>query len=191
MLRFFASLSFASRPPLARFRYWRIPKPAPEIEAKVRNEISTFSTLSKKNKKKKYSNEFGNLRWVLALPWSGRYAFEDADFQDWGLDDDGEGRKNGAAPAGQVKGDGLALSFVRFVPFFSLSLFSSVARSLLPSLTSLSLSLSLLQKQNRVLGAGHMVPMDQPAAALKMITAFTRGEKIAAGGGKGGVAAVA
>ena len=46
-----------------------------------------------------------------------------------------------------------------------------------------------------------MVPMDQPAAALKMITAFTRGEKLlrssagleGAGGksGGGGVAAVA
>ena len=101
------------------------------------------------------TNEFGNLRWVLALPWSGRYDFEDADFQDWSLDDGGEA----AAPAGQVKGDGSALSFVR------------------------------------VLGAGHMVPMDQPAAALKMITAFTRGEKIASTGTsiskKGGGAAAA
>lgn len=90
-----------------------------------------------------------------ALPWSGRYDFEDADFQDWSLDDGGEA----AAPAGQVKGDGSALSFVR------------------------------------VLGAGHMVPMDQPAAALKMITAFTRGEKIASTGTsiskKGGGAAAA
>ena len=71
------------------------------------------------------------------------------------LDDGGEA----AAPAGQVKGDGSALSFVR------------------------------------VLGAGHMVPMDQPAAALKMITAFTRGEKIASTGTsiskKGGGAAAA
>lgn len=40
-----------------------------------------------------------------------------------------------------------------------------------------------------------MVPMDQPAAALKMITAFTRGEKIASTGTsiskKGGGAAAA
>lgn len=42
-----------------------------------------------------------------------------------------------------------------------------------------------------------MVPMDQPAAALKMITAFTRGEKLLpsaggkSGGKSGGVAAVA
>ena len=110
-------------------------------------------------KKKKNSNEFGNLRWVLALPWSGRYDFEDADFQDWSLDDGGKNGGEADAPAGQVKGDGSALSFVR------------------------------------VLGAGHMVPMDQPAAALKMITAFTRGEKIASTGGsiskKGGGAAAA
>lgn len=120
-----------------------------ETKQKTTHPFQTFRI------KKKNSNEFGNLRWVLALPWSGRYDFEDADFQDWSLDDGGEA----AAPAGQVKGDGSALSFVR------------------------------------VLGAGHMVPMDQPAAALKMITAFTRGEKIASTGAsiskKGGGAAAA
>jgi len=116
---------------------------------------------------------------VLALPWSGRYDFEDADFQDWGLDDGDNG-----APAGQVKGDGLALSFVRFVFFFSfwfprLSLSFALSPLLSLPLTSLLfLSLFLRKKKNRVLGAGHMVPMDQPAAALKMITAFTRGEKL-------------
>ena len=55
--------------------------------------------------------------------------------------------------AGQVKGDGARLSFVR------------------------------------VLGAGHMVPMDQPAASLKMITAFTRGEKLASSSSAAAVAA--
>ena len=122
-----------------------------ETKQKTTQPFQTFRI----QKKKKNSNEFGNLRWVLAHPWSGRYDFEDADFQDWSLDDGGEA----AAPAGQVKGDGSALSFVR------------------------------------VLGAGHMVPMDQPAAALKMITAFTRGEKIASTGTsiskKGGGAAAA
>lgn len=94
---------------------------------------------------------------MLALPWSGRYAFEDADFQDWSVDgDDGSGTGT-EGPAGQVKGDGLDLTFVR------------------------------------VLGAGHMVPMDRPAAALRMITAFTRGERIAKGvnGAGAAVAAVA
>lgn len=132
------------------------PKTAPEVkrtQKQNKKQLNPFKHFE--FKKKKNSNEFGNLRWVLALPWSGRYDFEDADFQDWSLDDGGEA----AAPAGQVKGDGSALSFVR------------------------------------VLGAGHMVPMDQPAAALKMITAFTRGEKIASTGAsiskKGGGAAAA
>ena len=124
-----------------------------ETKQKTTHPFQTFRI------KKKNSNEFGNLRWVLALPWSGRYDFEDADFQDWSLDDGGKNGGEADAPAGQVKGDGSALSFVR------------------------------------VLGAGHMVPMDQPAAALKMITAFTRGEKIASTGAsiskKGGGAAAA
>jgi carboxypeptidase C (cathepsin A) len=131
------------------------PKTAPEVKRTRKQNKKQLTPVKHFEFKKKNSNEFGNLRWVLALPWSGRYDFEDADFQDWSLDDGGEA----AAPAGQVKGDGSALSFVR------------------------------------VLGAGHMVPMDQPAAALKMITAFTRGEKIASTGGsiskKGGGAAAA
>ena len=91
-------------------------------------------------------NWYGNLRWVLALPWGGRYDFEDSPFVDVTVD--------GAAVAA-VKGDGLRLSYVN------------------------------------VANAGHMVPMDAPAAALRVITAFTRGEKIGGAGGDGGGAAVA
>jgi len=84
-------------------------------------------------------NWYGNLRWVLALPWSGRYDFEDAAFEDVVV---------GGRALASVKGDGLRLSYVN-IP-----------------------------------DAGHMVPMDAPEAALAVITAFTRGDKIAGGGGK-------
>lgn len=40
-----------------------------------------------------------------------------------------------------------------------------------------------------VADAGHMVPMDAPAAALAMIQGFTRGDRIAGGEEGGGVAA--
>ena len=81
-------------------------------------------------------NWYGNLRWVLALPWSGRYEFEDAPFVDVVVD---------GATVAAVKGDGLRLSYVN-IP-----------------------------------DAGHMVPMDAPAAALRVITRFTRGQKIGGG----------
>lgn len=119
-------------------------------------------------------NWYGNERWVDALPWSGRYAFEDSDFVDWGVvgeagetEEEGGGDISAPKPkpapprtrAGTVKGDGLPLTFAL------------------------------------VEAAGHMVPMDQPAAALAMITAFTRGRNLsagwAAGAGAGGVGAVA
>ena len=116
-------------------------------------------------------NWYGNERWVDALPWGGRYAFEDSDFVDWGVvEEEEEGEEAGAragggppnpapgcARSGTVKGDGLALTFAL------------------------------------VEGAGHMVPMDQPAAALAMITAFTRGRNISAGwaGGAAGAATAA
>jgi len=97
-------------------------------------------------------NWYGNERWVDALPWAGRYDFEDSDFVDWGVVGDGGGGgadapkpAPGRVRAGTVKGDGLALTFAL------------------------------------VEAAGHMVPMDQPAAALAMITAFTRGRNISAG----------
>lgn len=106
-----------------------------ELRESRKRKIGTTKTTKKtqkqfkisKKKQKINSNEFGNLRWVLALPWSGRYDFEDADFQDWGLDgDDG-------APAGQVKGDGLALSFVRFVFLAFFCFFLSLSFALSPS----------------------------------------------------------
>lgn len=110
-------------------------------------------------------NWYGNERWVDALPWAGRYDFEDSDFVDWGVADDAPGAAGQAAAprpgpgkkrAGTVKGDGLALTFAL------------------------------------VEGAGHMVPMDQPAASLAMVTAWTRGRNISAGwkGGGGGGRAV-
>ena len=87
-------------------------------------------------------NWYGNLRWVLALPWSGRYDFEDSAFEDVLV---------GGRPLASVKGDGLRLSYVN-IP-----------------------------------DAGHMVPMDAPEASLAVITAFTRGEKIASPAEGGGL----
>ena len=49
-------------------------------------------------------NAFGNERWLDVLPWSGHYDFEDAEFVEWRV---------GGRAAGAVKGDGLALTFVR------------------------------------------------------------------------------
>ena len=86
-------------------------------------------------------NWYGNLRWVLALPWSGRYDFEDSPFGDVVV---------GGKRLASVKGDGLRLTYVN-IP-----------------------------------DAGHMVPMDAPEAALAVITAFTRGEKMSSGAGDGG-----
>ncbi|KAH8059100.1 serine carboxypeptidase [Aureococcus anophagefferens] len=72
-------------------------------------------------------NWLGNQAWTLALPWSGKDAFNAAPVADWDV-------------AGKKAGE------LRKTDMFSFL---------------------------RVIDAGHMVPMDQPEAALAMINAFT------------------
>lgn len=76
-------------------------------------------------------NWLGNQAWTLNLEWSGKAAFNAADFRNWTV---------GSVNAGQVRSYG---------PFTFL----------------------------RVFDAGHMVPSDQPAAALTLLNTMLEGAK--------------
>ena len=145
LLRFFASLSFASRPPLARFRYWRIPKPAPEIEAKVRNEISTFSTLSKKKKKKNTATSSATSAGSSPSPGRAATPSRTPTSRTGASTTMVKGGRTAPPRRGRSRGTAWP-SASSGLCLFSLSLFSLVLRALFFRLSPLSLSLSLFSK---------------------------------------------
>jgi carboxypeptidase C (cathepsin A) len=103
-------------------------------------------------------NHVGNRRWVDGLEWSGAAAWRQAKDEDWAVPGLGGGAKESAAAGREEEeeeGEGEETAA------------GSVTAS--GPLTFV-----------RVFGAGHMVPMDQPRAALHMISSFVRGKALTA-----------
>lgn len=86
---------------------------------------------------------YGNKAWTLLLPWSGSSSFNAAADVNWTY----------TSTSGAPAAEGVVVAG---------EIRSATAASGSGSLTFL-----------RVFDAGHMVPRDQPEAALKMLNAFT------------------